>query len=110
MPVGHIQSNARPGVEALTQRLIGEWQRPDSTADEPILIEQQNPHRENSVYLYVVWQAWRLLSQSERSEIIMDAYAATHSKEDIMNVTATIGLTALEAADRKIYYTTENAA
>jgi hypothetical protein len=110
MPIGHIQSNARPDVEALIQRLTQEWQRPDPTVEEPILIEQQNPHRENSVYVYVVWQAWRPLSQRERSEIIMDAYAATHSKEEIMDVTATIGLTALEAADRKIYYTTENAA
>ena len=108
MPIGHIVEVKPAEVEKLQNRLIQEWKNPDPTVNEPILIVQPNPRKDGSWYIYVIWQAWENLTLRERSEIIMEAYAATHSKSEVLRVTAASGLTRAEAEGRKLFYTLEN--
>ena len=110
MPIGYITGNKRPEAEALQRRLAQEWRNPSANDTEPVLIEHFNSRGDGSKYVYVIWQDWQPLTQSERAEIIFDAYAQTHTEDEFLNVTTAIGLTAAEAADKKIYYTLENAA
>ena len=110
MPIGHFVEIERPKLNELLQRLTREWQAPDPQASEPILLEQPNPRRDGAVYLYVIWDEWQPLMPQERSELIMEAYAATHTKQEILKVTAATGLTRNEAISKRIRYTTENAA
>ena len=110
MPIGYITENKRPEAESLQRRLAQEWGNPGANDREPVLIEQPNSRGDGSRHVYVIGQDWQPLTQSERAEIIFDAYAETHTESEFLNVTTAIGLTPAEAAEKKIYYMLENAA
>jgi hypothetical protein len=109
MPLGTIIRGTAARAADLQQRLTAEWQAPGSdSTGQPVLIEEEKAVRPgiNSAprHLYVIWEEWADLPQRERSEIIMDAYAASHETSDVLKVTVAMGLTAAEARKMGIQY------
>ena len=114
MPFAKIIEEENPEYVKLLERLRSEWQSPRPDAASPVIIATTESHlRRHTAYptrLYVIWDAWGSLSQRERSEIIMDAYEATHRREDLLHVTVAMGLTREEAERIKLRYAIEEAA
>lgn len=106
MPIGRLIQEQNPEVQALRERLIQEWSEP-SIASQPVLIEEAGDRMSGSTHLYVIWDEWQPLDQRVRSEIIMDAYEATHERQEILSITVAMGLTAAEAGHMGIRYETE---
>ncbi|MBC7805941.1 MAG: hypothetical protein H7145_07300 [Akkermansiaceae bacterium] len=115
MPVGYIVRDNRDKITGLQERLTAEWS-PIGTAptlsdgNAPILIEDLQPIRfgtaRQPLHLYVIWNEWVDLPQQERSEVIMDAYEATHDSADVVRVTLAMGLTENEARKMGLKYKT----
>ncbi len=110
MPRGRLVVDQDPQIESLRTRLTREWEQPNNGAAQPVVIEAPGNRLYDSVHLYVIWDDWRSLEQRERSEIIMDAYEATHERQEVLSVTVAMGLTAAEAERMGIRYETEVAA
>ena len=112
MPVGNIIHTNSPVIADFRERLTNELKSPkgqyDASADDPILIEDGQPIRfglsRQPLHLYVIWNVWQELDELERSEIIMEAYRATHEDADAMRVTLAMGLTAGEAKKMGLQY------
>jgi hypothetical protein len=59
MPVKQITRHDRIPAEGvpLLQKLVAEWQSPDPSATQPLIVEERdNP--DGSFHVYVVWDAW----------------------------------------------------
>lgn len=108
MPIGKLILKQDLRTETLREQLTHEWEHP-SLAAQPVLIEAVGDRMSGSKHLYVIWDDWLSLDQRERSEIIMDAYEATHEGQEILSVTVAMGLTAKEAERMGIRYETEAA-
>jgi hypothetical protein len=108
MPIGRLIVEQNSQTEELRKKLTHEWQQP-SHAAQPVLIEAAGDRMSGSKQLYVIWDDWVSLDQRERSEIIMDAYEATHERPDVLSVTVAMGVTAKEAERMGIRYETEPA-
>lgn len=116
MPVGHLIKDVAPEVADLTNILTAEWRAGKSGTpyprgvSAPVLIEDEQPLRfgrgSSPVRLYVIWDAWGDLTQQQRSEIVMNAYEATHDVPDILRITLAMGLTPSEARRMGLKYTT----
>lgn len=106
MPIGRLVIERNTQTEALREKLIHEWQQP-SPAAQPVLIEAAGDRMSGSKHLYVIWDDWLSLDQRERSEIVMDAYEATHERQEVLNITVAMGLTIEEAKRMGIRYETE---
>lgn len=109
MPRGHIIPVEDMNYNHLLARLEQEWRTPDPAAIEPVIIETADVLRpqQTPTHLYVVWNAWRDLTQRRRSEMIMDAYIAVRGRAYALNVTLAMGLTPEEADNLGIRYETE---
>ncbi len=92
-----------PKAEDLLNRLLQEWENPDSTLTEPVIIEE-NGTQDRPIKIFVVWSEWAELNQQERSEIIMDAFEKLRSPQQSLRVTVAMGLTQDEAARMGIAY------
>ncbi len=110
MPVGHLIEEDAVDKVNLKSRLIQEWRSPDPKAGEPVIVVEPNPRKAKAVYLYVFWKEWASLDYEERAAIIMESYAATHSRDEALNVTCAYGYTPNEAMNRRIFYKVESAA
>lgn len=113
MPLARIVHRSDPRHQSLRERLIQEWTAPNSSATEPIIIEEGSLSvgQTFTVHLYVIWSEWADLDQTERSEIIMDACEQVQGRDFALNVTVAMGLTAKEAERMGIEYVPlENAA
>ena len=106
MPIGKLIPEQNLQAEALRERLRQEWAEPGPAA-QPVLIEAAGDRMSGSKHLYVIWDEWRPLDQRARSEIIMDAYEATHERQEALSITVAMGLTAAEAERMGIRYETE---
>ena len=113
MPIGYIVKENRAKIADLQKRLTAEWSplglSPSIFAENsPVLIEEEKPARfgtaRKPLHLYVIWDEWEDLPQQDRSEIIMDAYEATHATPDIVRVTLAMGLTKSEARKMGLNY------
>ncbi len=93
-------------TRANQRRLIQEWETPGADP-QPVLIEAVGERMSGSKHLYIIWDKWASLDQRERSEVIMDAYVATHAPQQVLNVTVAMGLTVAEAGRMGIRYETE---
>ncbi len=109
MPIGRLIPNRDLTAEMLRDRLIQEWKELGQE-NQPILIEATGDRMSSSKHLIIVWDEWRPLDQRLRSEIIMDAYEATHTRQEVLNVTVAMGLTVTEAEHMGIRYETGAAA
>ena len=105
MAIGTLVREQDSQVETLRERLTQEWVRPSPDA-QPVLIEAPGNRMGDSRHLYVIWDDWHSLDQKARSEIVMDAYEATHPREEVLRVTVAMGLTPAEADHLNIHYTT----
>ena len=106
MPIGRLIQEQNPEIQALRERLIQEWSEP-SIASQPVLIEEAGDRMSNSKQVYVIWDEWQPLDQRVRSEIIMDAYEATHGRQEVLSITVAMGLTAADAERIGLRYETE---
>ncbi len=98
MPIKHrLQRTLPPSATELTRMLIGEWQNPKSEGQPLIVIEGG---KDQPTHIYVIWDEWRDLNQTQRSEVIMDVVehlAGDARIRDRSLVTVAMGLTAQEA-------------
>ncbi len=88
-PVGSNQTE-------LESRLVQEWSHPQNGSSEPVIIEESEIRQVPS-HLYVIWDEWRLLSQYERSKIILNVYEQVRGRNFALNVSVAMGLTPEEA-------------
>jgi len=88
----------RPANAAeLTRLLHNEWTKPKRSG-QPLIIIEGKPCE--PYHIYVVWDDWRELTQTERSEIIMDVVENLAGGDRLPTnspVTVAMGLTVDEA-------------
>ena len=89
--------------QELENRLVQEWQTPQSPPAEPCIIEDGDP-RQGPLNLYVIWNAWRDLDPIERSEIIVNACEQVRGRKFILKVSAATDLTTPEAEQLHFQY------
>lgn len=98
MPVKRRLVRTRPAnADELTRLLHGEWTKPRRSGQPLIIIEGK---AREPYHIYVVWDAWRELNQTERSEIIMDVVENLAGEDCLPTsspVTVAMGLTTEEA-------------
>ena len=85
----------KSGMHDLLTKLLRE--RLNTDLDQPTLplVVVNRPFSKRSIHLLVIWDAWRNLSNVERSKVIIDAYALAHGNDPTPAVV--IGVTASEA-------------
>jgi hypothetical protein len=86
-----------PEAPELTRMLMEEWTKPRTKGQPLIVLEGK---KGEPLHIYVIWDAWKGLSQQERSEIIMDVVenlTGENAFRDLSLVTVAMGLTAEEA-------------
>ena len=87
----------------LKNELIKEWKNQNSTNDQPVILEEvQQPYP--TIHLFVIWDDWKDMEQTERSEIILDAFKEIRGEQKALDVTVSMGLTTNEAQRMKIQY------
>lgn len=109
MPRGYIVPVEDTDYNTLLTRLTQEWEQPDPSAAEPVIIETSDALRpqQTPTQLYVIWSEWHNLAPRRRSEMMMDAYIAARGRPFASNVTLAMGLTPEEADNLGIRYQTE---
>ena len=90
----------QPDIDApqLLQSLVEEFRHyddPDQEYHQP-LVRVDRPG--NRTHLLVIWDAWGILSQQERSHLVMEAYEAANGRTAALDVSVAMGLTQDEAA------------
>lgn len=98
--MSRLQLLNRPELssEQFIQTLADEFRHyddPNQEYHQPLIQIDQPMAR---VHLLVIWDAWRTVSQAERSLFIMDAYGTTFGHEAALMVSVAMGLTQDEAA------------
>jgi hypothetical protein len=96
MPVRRFMPTQSVLQSELIDRLAKEWQFPDPTAIEPVILEEQDK-KGDLVHVYVVWSDWAQLDREKRGDIIMDAAEQVKTPEQVLNITIAMGLTPDEA-------------
>jgi hypothetical protein len=100
MPIKRrLQRTRPPTSDELVRMLHDEWTRPKDSG-QPLIVVEGQPGE--PAHVYVIWDAWNGLSQTERSEVIMDVVenlAGEHRFADPSLITVAMGLTS-EEADR----------
>jgi hypothetical protein len=98
MPVKRRLQRTRPeSAGELTRRLHDEWTKPKRRGQPLIIIEG---NKAQPIHIYVIWDQWGDLSQTERSEIIMDVVdhlSGKHRFPADSPITVAMGLTPKEA-------------
>lgn len=93
-----LKHHGPPEAEQYTSRLLAEIKDPQAEGQPLIIIE---PNIESPSHVYVIWDEWAALSQSERSEIIADViyklYGDGVKVKNPANLTVAMGLTSAEA-------------
>jgi hypothetical protein len=82
-------------VQSLGNELSAILLQPGELPGEPFVVEDQIAQTK-SLHVIVIWDEWKDLSQTDRSEIIMDAYAKA-KRLATANITVAMGLTSEEA-------------
>lgn len=98
MPVREVIPKRSTDHQEFVSELSTEWSKPNPTAVEPaIYLERDRDGR--VAHVYVLWEKWASVDRTERSEIVMDAAEKVLPKDDVLNISIAMGLTA-EEADR----------
>jgi hypothetical protein len=92
-----------PTARVLVERLTAEWKDTNSTASQPIILEERNGS-DRPVHVFVVWDEWADLGGVERSEVVMEAFEQRYGRDEALNVTVAMGLTPAEAERLNIPY------
>src|SRR4051812_42626238 len=96
MPVRQYNTTRPAQQTQLVDRLSQEWESPDPSATEPVILEERNSKGE-VVHVYVVWSDWSSMSREHRGEVIMDAAERVKPMSDVLKITIAMGLTPDEA-------------
>lgn len=98
MPVKRRLERTLPATAPeLTRLLHNEWTKPKKSGQPLIIIEG---NKNEALHIYVIWDKWGELSQTERSEIIMDVVDNLAGEQRLppdSPVTVAMGLTREEA-------------
>ena len=98
MPVKRRLERTLPAnADELTRLLHNEWTKPKKSGQPLIIIEG---NKNEPLHIYVIWDKWGELTQTDRSEIIMDVVdnlAGEHRLPADLPVTVAMGLTVEEA-------------
>jgi hypothetical protein len=78
----------------LLLQLVQEWKSPQETGEPDIVVEEGAM----GTRVFVVWDAWEGIGQSERSEIITRAFELVNGKDQAELLTVALGLTHDESA------------
>ena len=108
MSIVRLAPTTTPHKQALLTKLIQEWRTRTQGLVEPLILEENNVRYSHATHLYIIWSDWGNLNQTDRSEIIMEAYEATHSPDELLSVTVAMGLTPEEAERMEIRYEAAN--
>lgn len=104
MPVKQIgPRQPSPMAGQLAQRLIAEWNSPQGTSAQPVIVEEHDAVG-RLIHVYVVWDEWSNLEADERSEIVLDACEKVKGRTATLDLTIAMGLTSLEADRLRIPY------
>jgi hypothetical protein len=87
-----------PRAGELEDRLAREFTTPSEEPNAPNIIAEPPEGQGPITRLFVIWDEWAPLSQQDRSEIIMDAYARAKGQPEAVRISVAMGLTAAEAA------------
>ncbi|HTW94851.1 MAG TPA: hypothetical protein VMD30_08670 [Tepidisphaeraceae bacterium] len=79
----------------MIDELAGALQRPKPPQGEPLIVENQIAQTK-SMHVVVIWDAWKDMSPTERSKVILDAFAKARRARDT-TITVAMGLTNEEA-------------
>jgi hypothetical protein len=90
-----VAATKKPGMYDLLTKLLRDRLKDDLDRPTLPLVVENRALSGRSIHLLVIWDAWRDLSNIERSSVILDAYALVHGKEPMPAVA--IGVTASEA-------------
>src|SRR5438046_1678480 len=96
MPVRPYKPTRPVDMQQLIDRLAAEWQNPNPSAAEPVILEEDNG-RGDVIHIYVVWSDWAHLDREQRGEVIMDAAERVKPLADVLKITISMGLTPDEA-------------
>jgi len=98
MPIrNRLNRTLPPNSSELIRMLMEEWTKPKNEGQPVIVLEGG---KEQPQHIYVIWDQWQGLDQTQRSEIIMDVVehlSGPHALADISLVTVAMGLTTEEA-------------
>jgi hypothetical protein len=98
MPIKRrLQRTLPANADELRRLLHNEWTKPKRRGQPLIIIEGG---KSEPTHIFVIWDKWGELSQTDRSEIIMDVVdnlTGEHSLPDDSPITVAMGLTAEEA-------------
>ena len=98
MPVKRRLRRTQPAnASELTRLLHNEWTKPKKSGQPLIIIEG---NKNEPLHIYVIWDKWGELTQTERSEIIMDVVDNLAGDDRLpvdSPVTVAMGLTKEEA-------------
>jgi hypothetical protein len=98
MPLKEFTQRPLPRRQDLLDALVSEWRKPHAQAgDEYPTILVQEAHAAGTRYVYVVWKEWALITQRDRSELIMDACEQVKGTDWALRVIVAMGLTPEEA-------------
>lgn len=103
MPVKQLKISRPPEYRELVAELVEEWRNPESTRQEPVIIEERD-RQKLLIHVYVVWSRWDDVDRAQRSEIVMDAAEQCVSQEELLNIVVAMGLTQREAKQMGIEY------
>ena len=98
MPVKkRLQRTLPANADELARLLHNEWTRPNKSGQPLIIVEGK---KSEPLHIYVIWDRWRKLTQTERSEIITDVadnLTGSHRLPADSPITVAMGLTTDEA-------------
>ena len=95
MPAIATKNDAAQGAKALIDDLAGVLQQPRVPQGEPLIMENQIAQTK-SIHVVVIWDAWKDMLPTERSKVILDAYAKAKRARGA-TITVAMGLTNEEA-------------
>lgn len=78
-------------VKDLARELTSPGRKP-----QPLILEQRIAAT-RSRHIHVIWDAWKDLSDEQRTDVILDAYRQTEGEEVIDSIMIAIGVTAQES-------------
>ena len=92
-----------PIYESFTDRLEEEIRHPQQGISEPIIVLESQGQKVPT-HLYIIWSEWGELTQLERSEIALEAFAQAKGTGVASNLRVALGLTPEEAKRMGIEY------
>ncbi len=92
-----LNLTSRPAIiteDVLRDRLAQEYKNPAEGNSQP-LFSFDRPG--NKVHILVIWDEWKFLPMKDRCRIALEAYEQAFGESQVLDVSASLGLTSDEA-------------